>query len=208
LLNKGAAIARFDLVRIIDGGAPIAPKGDDVREDSFVASFHGSLGNVPVGIAVRAGGTARGEGRGEGLKEAAFAFNILGEARSESPDVSDAGGPCVITGDTVEDARPDGAKGIVGVVVPDMVGGRAGDGECGLPSGVLALKLGIRVGVYGRRGIAATDGELRARVGVIIGAGAKGTPSTSSIMRKWSISNPNGLMRYSPLRLCIQSKQT
>jgi hypothetical protein len=36
--------------------------------------------------------------------------------------------------------------------------------------------------VYGRSGIAAKEGEPRARVGVRSGAGAKGIPSTSSLV--------------------------
>jgi hypothetical protein len=73
-LNKGAAIARLDFVRIIEGG-PIAPKGDAERGDSTGTSFQGSLGSV---IGMETGGA-----RVEGLKVAALALSIRGDVTGE-----------------------------------------------------------------------------------------------------------------------------
>jgi hypothetical protein len=92
-LNRGAAMARFDFVRIIEGGGPMAPKGEAEYGASDTTSFHASLADVCLADARGALGIL-GDGRGEeGLNVAAFALSILGDAMSESPEVSDAGAP-------------------------------------------------------------------------------------------------------------------
>lgn len=183
-LNNGAAIARFELVFAISG--PTGPNGDADLGGSIGRSRHGSLGEK-VG---RADERVADAARGDGLNVAAFALSIRGDASGE---------PCGGSASSDEFVKPEDPCERVGVCVPDR------EGDCGRPSGVRARNEGIRVGVYGRRGAAMTEGELRAREAGVRW-GAKGTCSMSSAQ---------GQLRSSlffaydqPLLRCIQSRHT
>lgn len=106
-LNKGAAIARFELVRTI--GGPTGPKGEADLGGSIGTSRQGSLGENVGSADVRDGDAARGDG----LKVAALAFSIRGE---EMGDPVDGSASCD------ELAKPDGPCGSVGVCEPDPEG--------------------------------------------------------------------------------------
>ena len=87
-LNKGAAIARFELVPAI-GGGPTGPKGDADLGGSTGRSRQGSLGEN-VGGADDSGAEDSGADvmRGEGLNVAALALSSLGEAMGEPEEGS------------------------------------------------------------------------------------------------------------------------
>lgn len=87
-LKRGAAMAKFELVRVIVAG-PIAPKGEADRGGSAGMSRHGSLGAsgelaLPE---VRVAEVILGEGRGDGLNVFALALSILGEAMGDSAEL-------------------------------------------------------------------------------------------------------------------------
>ena len=82
-LNRGAAIARLELVLASVGG-PTAPKGDAARGAIDGTSFHGSLGEK-VSVAGEIGPETT---RGVGLKVAALALSSRGDVRGELGDVT------------------------------------------------------------------------------------------------------------------------